>query len=226
MWSQLKENIIDIFLPKRCAGCGEEGKYICDECRLFISESSLICPVCQRANFDGQSHSYCSGKKELDGLISVWDYEGIIKRLLLKIKYESMFDAINELVEKAFEIREPYIPKDTAICFVPMFRRKERQRGFNQAELIARKVGQTTGREVLPLLEKIKDTVSQTELNKEERIANVKDSFRMIKGPIPYDNVLLVDDVWTSGATMGECCRVLKNSGIKKAWGFTLARTV
>jgi len=190
--------------------CKKEGKYICDNCGLFLSETPSI-----------------FGVGGLEELVSIWEYEGLIKKLIYKIKYEGMFDAIDELVERAFGIREPYIPEDTTITFVPMFRKKEKRRGFNQAELIAKKVGEITDREVLSLLEKIKDTPSQTELNKEERMANVKDSFRRKEGINCYNNVLLVDDVWTSGATMQECCRILKRSGgVKKVWGFTLARTV
>ncbi len=159
-------------------------------------------------------------------MVSAWEYEGLIKKIIFKIKYDGMFDVIDELVEKAFEIREPYVPEDTTITFVPMFKKKEIKRRFNQAELIARKVGEITDREVLPLLEKIKDTPSQTELNKEKRLANVKDSFQRKQGVNCYNNVLLVDDVWTSGATMQECCKVLKKSGVKRVFGFTLARKV
>ena len=209
LFNKLKENIIDILAPKKCVGCGKEGRYICEKCSLFLSEAPSVFMT-----------------NGLEELVSAWEYEGLIKKIILKIKYGGMFDAIDELTEKAFEIREPYVPEDTTITFVPMFRKKEMQRKFNQAELIAKKVGEITGREVLPLLEKIKDTPSQTELNKEERMANVKDSFRRKEGLNCYNNVLLVDDVWTSGATMQECCRILKRSGVKRVWGFTLARTV
>ena len=209
MFNKLKENIIDILAPKKCVGCGKEGRYICEKCGLFLSEAPSIFMT-----------------NGLEELVSAWEYDGLIKKIILKIKYAGMFDAINELTEKAFEIREPYVPEDTTITFVPMFRKKEIQRKFNQAELIAKKVGEITGREVLPLLEKIKDTPSQTELNKEERMTNVKDSFQRKQGVNCYNNVLLVDDVWTSGATMQECCRILKRSGVKRVWGFTLARTV
>jgi len=210
--NRLKEEMIDILFPRTCMACGKEGKYICEKCSLFLSETSSIFKI-----------------GGLEELVSVWEYEGLIKNIILKIKYDGVFDAINELVEKAFRIREPYIPEDTIITFVPMFKKKQKRRGFNQAELIAKKIGEATRREVMPLLEKIKDTPSQTELNKEERILNVKDSFRPLKlilnKSLP-ENVLLVDDVWTSGATMQECSKVLKRAGVKRVWGFTLARTV
>ena len=210
MFNKLKENIIDILAPRKCVGCGKEGKYICEKCGLFLSEAPSVFMT-----------------NGLEELVSAWEYEGLIKKIILKIKYDGMFDAIDELAEKAFEIREPYVPEDTTITFVPMSRKKEMQRKFNQAELIAKKVGEITGREVLPLLEKIKDTPSQTELNKEERIENVKGAFcSMSDIKQTWENVLLVDDVWTSGATMQECCRILKRSGVKRVWGFTLARTV
>jgi len=210
--SKIKDGIVDILSPKMCVVCGKEGVYICEKCSLFLSEVPTIFTV-----------------GGLEELVSVWEYEGVIRDIIFKIKYEGIFDVINELVEKAFEVREPYIPENIVITFVPMFNKKEKRRGFNQAELIAKKVGEITGRKVLPFLEKIKDTPSQTELNKGERIINIKDSFTLFKSGLNRvltENVLLIDDVWTSGATMGECCRILKESGVKKVWGFTLARTI
>ena len=209
MWEKLKETVLDIILPRICLGCGKEGKYICEKCELFLSEAPSL---------------FWQGG--LEELASCWEYEGLIKDIILKIKYYGAFDAINELVEKAFKTREPYLPEGTIITFVPMFKRKEKRRGFNQAELIARKLGRIMGQKVLPLLEKIKDTASQTKLNKVERMANIKNSFLAKEKAGRHDNILLVDDVWTSGATMKECARVLKRSGAKRVFGFTLARTV
>ena len=206
---KIKKAILDILLPKKCVGCGKEGSYICEKCGLFLSEAPSV-----------------FSEKDLEEIISIWEYEGIIKKIIYKIKYAGMFDAIDELVEKAFQVREPYIPEDTTITFVPMYAKKEKERGFNQAELIARKIGKITNREVLALLKKTKNTPSQTELNKEERAANVKDVFKREEGVSCYNNVLLVDDIWTSGATMRECAKALRRSGVGKIWGFTLARTI
>ena len=157
--------MLDIILPRSCLGCGKEGKYVCEKCGLFLSEVPSL---------------FQQGSVE--EVISGWEYEGLIKEILFKIKYDGMFDAINELIEMAFEKREPYVPEGTIITFVPLFKKKERKRGFNQAELIARKLGKMTGRKVLSLLEKVKDTPSQTKLNKAERMVNVKDSFRKKSG--------------------------------------------
>ena len=153
MWGQLKKSIIDILFPRICIGCGEEGSYICKKCDLFLSEATSI-----------------FARGNLREVSSAWEYEGLVKKIIFKIKYEGMFDAIDELVEKTFERRELFIPESTVITFVPMFKKKEKRRGFNQAELIARKVGKMTDRKPLLLLEKIKDTPSQTELDREERI--------------------------------------------------------
>lgn len=213
MLKEIVEMVMDVVLPRSCLGCAKEGKYVCEQCDLFLSEATSIFP-----------------KGDLEELTSAWEYDGLIKDVILKIKYNGVFDAIGELVEKALKIRKAYLPEDTVVTFVPMFKKKERRRGFNQAELIARKVGELTGKDTLSFLEKVKDTPSQTELDKAERLENVKDSFAIVqkssRSCTSYSNVVLVDDVWTSGATMRECAKVLRRSGVKKVFGFTLARTV
>jgi len=93
--------------------------------------------------------------------------------------------------------------------------------------VIARKLGKELGIKVFTLLEKIKDTKSQTKLDRQERLDNIRGAFAAkTKLPPEIKNILLVDDVWTSGATMRECARVLKKAGAKNILGFTLARTI
>jgi ComF family protein len=214
MLNQLKEAILDTVLPRICLGCGQEGKYVCNRCDLLLSEAPIF--------FSGG---------DLTELVSGWEYDGLIKEIIVKVKYAGLFDAIDELAKKILETRKLELPAKTIITFVPMFKRKERERGFNQAELIARKVGELTELEILPLLEKTRNTVSQTNLGKAERFANVKGSIRLKDDWLTQlsnrlNTILLVDDVWTSGATMRECARVLKRAGAKRVFGFTLARTI
>ena len=210
-----KEWIIDILMPKKCLGCGREGLYICKDCEIFLSEVNMM----EAEMLDLRNPTY---------IMSAWEYEGLVEKLILKIKYDGCYDIINDLIEKAFGKIELNLPKNTYITFVPMWGRKERRRGFNQAELIAKKVGEITGRPVAKLLEKIKDNRSQVGLDPQERAENVKGVFGLRKQVLlrevrPY-SILIVDDVYTTGATMTECARVLKRAGVKQVWGFTLAR--
>ncbi|MBI2042201.1 MAG: ComF family protein [Candidatus Nealsonbacteria bacterium] len=175
-------------------------------------------------------------------IVSVWEYEGIIEKAIHKIKYSGCYDIIDELMEKAMKKIELNLPEDTVITYVPMWSKKERQRGFNQSELIARKLEallprrkQRIASSEEAILEKVKDNRSQVGLGPKERAENVKGVFRMRRereARLPAGslastdarNVLLVDDVYTTGATMGECMKVLKKAGVKNVWGFTLAR--
>ena len=229
------ETLLNTLFPAFCVGCGKEGKYVCEKCYVFVGESALICPRCDESSFSGERHSQCTTSYGLDGLANVWEYEGIAKKVLGTIKYGGITHAVGELVQSSFQLMiadkarfgaflQFLLGSRQAITYVPMFLQKEKKRGFNQAKLIAQVVGKITGRKVLQLLTKIKDTSSQTELDKKERAENVKDSFAVLHtgGTL---SVVLVDDIWTTGATMKECCRALKRAGAKEVWGFTLSRT-
>lgn len=212
--NKTKEIILDILLPKRCVGCSKEGKYICDNCSVFLSESI----------------------NDIDRLVSIWEYEGIVKKLIYNIKYEGNTHAIDELVKKAFEVMTRDISRfqsflsfllsyNTYITYVPMYKNKGKKRGFNQAGLIAKKVGEITKKEVRPLLIKIKDNSSQADLSEPERIENVRGVFDIAPViEVKPQSVVLVNDVYATGATMRECQKVLRENGIKDIWSFVLAR--
>ena len=185
---------------------------------------------------------YCeSSKYGLNGLASMWEYEGIMKHLLGQVKYIGITHIVEELVTRAFATMAKdqqrlasflsfLFEENTVVTYVPIFKRKEKWRGFNQAQLIAREVGKVAGKEILSLLRKTRNTESQTSLDKEQRLQNMKDAFIVnVKGQMSNfkipERVVLVDDIWTTGATMKECCKELKKGGVEKVWGFTLART-
>lgn len=201
----LKNSVLDILLPRHCVSCKKEGEYICNDCEIFLSEV----------------------ENNIPGVISVWEYEGLAEKLIYKIKYDGQYHIINELVEKALDRIDLKLPEDTYITYVPMYKKRERERGFNQAELIARKIGKIINKEVIPLLVKIKDNRSQVGLSPAERQENVKGVFNLLKPGFNSEKpgfALLVDDVYTTGATMAECIKVLKKGGAKNVWGFTLSR--
>ncbi|MDP3990732.1 MAG: ComF family protein [Candidatus Nealsonbacteria bacterium] len=209
--TKLKDGLLDILLPRRCLGCGREGLYICKDCEIFLSEINMleVGPPTK--------------------IMSVWEYEGIIEKAIYKIKFDGCYDIIEGLVEKALEKIELNLPEDTVITYVPMWKKKERQRGFNQSELIARQLGAVLRLAEHNLLEKKRDNQSQVGLNPKEREENVKGVFELSKPGFDqtkpgFRNVLLVDDVYTTGATMNECRKVLKKTGIRNIYGFTIAK--
>lgn len=198
--------IMDVLWPRTCLGCGREGLYICKDCELFLSEVNMI-------------------EVQPQSVISVWEHEGIIEKAIFKIKYDGCYDILNELLEKAFGRIELNLPANTYITYVPMYKKKERMRGFNQAELIAKKVGERISKPMAKFLEKTKNNQSQDNLTVQERLQNVKDSFKYCNSCLEKPkNILLVDDVYATGATMQECIRILKEAGVEKVWGFTLSR--
>ncbi len=228
--------ILDVVFPARCVGCGEEGNYICRRCEGFTSEVALICPLCQQSSLTGERHENCRSLYGPEGLASIWEYEGVVKSLLHNIKYNGMTHASAETIQNAYismagdkmrfgAFLSYLFSQDTCITYVPMFKRKEKFRGFNQAAVFAREVAKTVRREVVSLLEKIVDTKAQVDLTKEERLHSIKDVFQIKSESQIPKRVVLVDDVWTTGATMKECCKVLRKSGVQRVWGFVLART-
>jgi competence protein ComFC len=203
---KLKDEILDILFPKFCIGCGREGLYICKDCEVFLSE---VLPSPE--------------------VTSAWEYEGLIEKLIYKIKFDGCYHIIDELVERALSKIDLILPEDTVITYVPMYRKREKRRGFNQSSLFAQKLGFVLSPtphkpiRVLELLRKVKDNKSQVGLGPKEREENVRGVFEF-QGSFVPENVLLVDDVYTTGSTMKECAKVLKKSGVKNVRGFTIAR--
>jgi len=209
---------------------------VCERCTLFLSEAEPICPRCYRENISGEVHPGCQKGNALDGLVSVWEYEGLMKSLLRTINEGGVSHAVFPTTELAFqhliEQRERYtsffqtlFSANGAITFVPRFPREERRRGFNQAFLIAQAVGQLSGKQPFSLLRKLNDTTFQDDWGFKKRGEVLEDSFSLEKSleELP-ENIVLVDDLWQSGVTLNECAAVLKRAGVEKVWGFTLTK--
>lgn len=238
-WEFVKESLLDIFFPKFCFGCKREGFYVCDDCRVFLSENNLVCPVCGEASYCGKKHQGCGSRYDIDGLTSLWDYEGVIKKAIIDIKSNNHFFVGRKLIRRAFfefigeddrfiDFLNFLFSDETRISYVPEYPDKsilKFEEDVNQAMKIAEGLAEVAGKEVVRTLEKTKKTEKQSELKKSERLKNVKGSFEA-KDAKRYSKIVLVDDIFTTGATMRECGKVIKRSGVEEVWGFTLARTI
>ena len=226
--------VLDILFPKRCVSCGVFGKYICDTCFSKIEFfEKPICPICQRQAVGGETHPKCAGRFRLDGLVVACNYKGPIKLAIQKVKYKWVYDVEKILVELlASQIWKFDLPQDSILVPVPLHKNRKNWRGFNQAEILAKTLAKKFNVNYCNLLIRIIETKTQVGLTRDERKENVKGAFSLRLSRHPEldsgsrfrdKNVILVDDVYTSGATMMEASKVLKGAGAKNVWAMAVA---
>jgi ComF family protein len=225
-------NVLDLIFPKTCLGCGKEGKYICESCLVRVKILKPACPYCEKASIDGFTHTKCKRKYGLDGLTSVWDYDGVIKKAILALKYKYSTEAGRELAETFIRSLKAsnssfLTPNSSFLIPIPIHWHRENVRGFNQSVEIGKIVANEMGWKFIPdLLVKEKSTASQAALSVEDRKQNLRGVFSFNPNYVLNSNssILLFDDVFTTGSTLKEAAKVLKHAGVKKVWGLTLAR--
>lgn len=232
------EIVKDFIFPKKCLGCSRWGEYLCENCINYIKVCEKgICPFCQKPSLYGLTHPVCWRPRGLNGLTSVFSYLGSVKNAVIRLKYRFATD----LADTILELFLSFCGEDKAFCKfvsqknvflvpVPLHWQRKNWRGFNQAELLGKMIAQKLGIGFLPdLLVRTRYTTPQTKLKKEKRRQNIRGAFRLNKEAFSdilnlKSNILIFDDVWTTGATLKECTWVLKNNGAKTVWGLTLAR--
>jgi len=231
-------DFLDLVFPKKCVTCGREGSYFCPKCLVTVKRVKQICPVCGGSTPFGQAHPFCGKRDCPDGLISLFAYTGVIKDAIHKLKYKFVTDLENEfwrIVKNDLEKREEELTvfkrfsddEKPMVVPIPLHRLKENFRGFNQSSLFGKRLADLWKLQFSnKILVRRKNVPSQTKLTQKEREENVKGIF-FFSPNISISsalNILLVDDVWTTGATMKEATRVLKQGGVKRVWGMTIAR--
>jgi len=186
----------------------------CPTCRAFLNQSMRRCPSCSES-------FYLSLNRSL-GL-----FDPYYQTLLHHFKYKRKISLGKELGKRLGEllIQDKFLKDYDYLLPVPLHRSKERERGYNQSKILAEEISELT---FLPLLDKVlmrkKNTRDQTNLNAEERERNVRGAF-VVRDKIVLigKRIILVDDVMTTGATLKECSRVLKEAGVKEVAGATVA---
>ena len=221
-------NIWDIVFPKKCINCRREGSYLCEDCLSLVEINPFQYCLCEKMEKKDKCDR-CKDKN-LDKLFSASSFKNkIVKESIHKFKYGYIKDLAKPLaliVLSHLQTVDAEIDKSFIIIPVPLSNKKKRRRGFNQSEEIGEIISEATG---IPLLSdalvKIKETSPQMEMGREERINNVKGCFEM-KAALKNRDIILLDDVYTTGSTLEECARILKQSGARKVWGVTVAREV
>jgi ComF family protein len=224
-------SLLDLVFPKTCLGCGSSGSYICPDCLAKVRTAQPICPYCERASIDGVTHIRCQKKLGIDGLISIWEYEGVIRKAILALKYKYATLIGQELSNCFLSAAKSQSTKyllhvNASLVPIPIFWLRQNVRGFNQSIEVGKIVSESLSLKFIPdLLIKKQPTVPQAELSGNMRRQNLRGVFSLnTKYPTLDAEYIIFDDVFTTGSTVCEAAKVLKRAGAKKVWGLTIAR--
>lgn len=212
--------ILDVFFPKVCISCKKGDSYLCPKCLGGVKRTNLFCPICTRFSKDGFTHASCKRPLGMNRLISVWRYEGVVRKAILKLKYTFASDVVEELVENfTRNLDKNLLFKKACLVPMPMHPKRKKWRGFNQAEEMGKIAAEKLGWYFFPdLLVRTKHTRPQTELKGEERKKNVEGVFSINPNhslDSKCNTIVVFDDVWTTGSTMKEAVKTLKRKNKK-----------
>jgi competence protein ComFC len=221
----------DYIFPVFCFGCNKEGVWLCDYCQQKIDLTGVFCcPVCHKDTVEGICCEGCKAKSFLDSHIATTPYqeESLVGKLIAALKYQYAEDvkSVFEIIVKEFVEGQKgaFLPYDWIVP-VPLHKKRFAERGYNQAEIIAQILTELLDLPLHIILKRHKATKQQAKLKREERLLNLKDAFCLVDDVNVWDkNILLVDDVYTTGSTIGECAKVLKSAGASEVRGFSVAR--
>lgn len=223
-WSWWK----DALFPFYCFSCGQEGAQLCQSCWEShpCELAPACCPFCHEENGEGKTCSLCAEQTFLDGCLALGFYrDPILRGLLQDWKFNSRRAAGQALKDwlKNFPLEQIFPPVDWSVTPVPLHRARQRERGFNQAEELARLVAEESGSDYLELLQRKEWTEPQARRALGERkVGDLDGAFEVINLVPP--RVIICDDVLTSGATLDAAAKTLKEAGAQIVWGFTLVR--
>lgn len=212
--------LLDIVLPPACAACGRYGDLLCQRCVGALQRASSPAD-----RFTAADPGIVVGDA-LELAVAAFVHEGPARRALQRLKYgaagrlaeplaRAAMPAFRELVDHAGPM--PLVP-------IPVHPQRLRQRGYNQAFLLASELGRRTGLPVVDIIERHKATTRQHELGRTARLHNLRGAFALRDADRPPAAVILVDDILTTSATLEACAAVLRAHGAERVWGFAVAR--
>jgi len=221
---------IDSFFPRRCVGCGKVGGFLCLDCRKNLPK--LLPPLCPKCGRPQASGIMCPGcrqsQTEIDGIRSAFRFDEVIRQAIHQLKYHNLKAISSCLAELLADYLQLNPLPGEAIVPVPLHPRRLKERGYNQSELLAKELGRLANLPVIrDCLIRVKEARPQVKASDVgERRKNVASAFICRDEKVSGKQIILVDDVCTSGATLESCALALKSKGAITVWGLTLAREI
>ena len=216
---------VELVLPAKCAVCGREGDFVCAACEDALPELSRpYCRLCASPGAASPCSSCQAWPPAYDRIEAPYLMDAGVRDIVFELKYRGIRALAPDMGELMARHLESVRLAADLIVPVPLHRRRERERGYNQAALLARELSRRTGLPVAPALCRTRDTPSQVAtVGTEKRRANIEGAFECV-ADMRGRRVLLMDDVVTTGSTMGACAAPLKAAGASKVWGLAFAR--
>ncbi len=213
------EKILDLIFPPVCGFCNEiNNEYLCNCCKKKIDAIKV-------STID----NYENDPVFFDEHFYIFKYEKDIRQLILNYKFNEksyIYKTFAKVIADE-ELMNEFIKKYDYIISVPLHKKRFRVRGYNQSELIAREVSKICGKIYYKdILIKSKNIVAQSKLDKLDRVKNIKDAFEIGSDAqlISGKRIAIFDDIFTTGATVNECAKVLKSAGASFVGIITVAK--
>ena len=242
--NKVKNFLLELFFPCFCFGCQKEGTYLCQDCKAVLEILEFQYCLCNKNPSiigPGQEKGKCNKcfNKNLSGLYFALSYKekSLIRKLIHQFKYQPYVKDLAKTLANLIIEHLIISGKNTndiwqggVLIPIPLDKNKLKNRGYNQSEELAKELSKILQIPAITnVLIKTKSTKPQMELSKEEREQNLQSAFsiNLVKSDLTKFSgrkVFLVDDVYTTGSTMEECAKILKQAGAKQIWGICIAR--
>lgn len=249
-WVSRAAESVFVLFPSDCRICGEpllniSNLPVCPKCLASIHPiRGKVCSICGERVYSTYAQSDAGGQREcpacrrvdrpFERAAAYGSYEDALRDLVHLLKYNGVRPAarvLGRMLAEAIARLEPWFEQETVLLIpVPLYKGKRHARGFNQAELVARAAAKFSPERLRlagNVLLRIRETQSQIGLTAHQRRENMRGAFAVARAAeVTGREVLLVDDVYTTGTTVSECARVLRKAGAERVWVATVARTM
>lgn len=219
---------IDWVFPPHCLGCGLEGEIICPECYGTIKRiPANVCPYCNAyVSTSGHCPSCNNHKPSYAQFRAFAFYGGVIREAVHQLKYQNDVGVARVLASYLLKVIQAENWQFDLVVPVPLSKRKQEQRGYNQAERLARPVAEALEKPISTIgLSRIRENASQVDLDVKSRRENVRGVFEADPAIVKGKRVLLIDDVFTTGATLESASRALREAKSGLVYTVTVGRS-
>ena len=220
---------LDALFPPFCCNCGELGYELCPKCitKITLIDQQKICPICGDYSNKARNCQKCQKSRPFFDQVRSWgEYSGVLRNVIRKFKFDHGIGLTRFLSDPSIEFIRSWGLIIDHIVPVPLSNSRLHERGYNQSALLATSVSRSLHIEIKHrALTRVKETLSQVGLNSKERQDNVLNAFYADRTIHRNKSVLVIDDIATTGSTLNECAKALKNAGAREVFCYTVAKT-